>query len=266
MISPEKILTPEEIKKMAEVADNPRDKALVLTLYETGARIGEFLNIRIGDIKFDEYGARIVLEGKTGMRVVRVVAGSSALAEWLAQHPFREDKNAFIWIPFTKRSKNKPLSHRSVSKILKELAKKAGIKKEVYPHLFRHSRATELAKYLTEQQLKVYFGWEKTSDMAEIYVHLSGKDLDKSVLKAYGIEFKEKEETTLKPKVCPRCGYVNDPTAKFCARCGLPLTTDALIEAERKKKVAEYLMNLLFQDEEFVEFVRKKLEKFNLQV
>ena len=43
------ILTVEEVNKIADHTLNPRDRALVLTLYESGARIGELLNLKIKD-------------------------------------------------------------------------------------------------------------------------------------------------------------------------------------------------------------------------
>ena len=258
---PSEILTVKEIKKMANAADNIRDKALVLTLYETGARIGEFLNMRVGDIKFDEHGARVVLEGKTGMRVIRIISSVPALAQWVAQHPFKNDKDAFLWVGLTRRAKNKPISYREVLKILKNLARKANIRKNIYPSLLRHSRATELAKILTEQQLKLFFGWEMSSKMASVYVHLSGKDLDAALLKAAGIEIEERKEQEFKPMKCARCGYVNDPASKFCVNCGMPLTLKAAVELEEKRQIADVIMNLLFKDEEFVKFVEKKLKK-----
>lgn len=257
---PKEILTVEEINKLAEAAENIRDKALVLTLYETGARIGEFLNMRIGDIKFDEYGAKIVLEGKTGMRWVRVLNCVSALANWLSQHPFKDDKDAFVWVGFTRRNENKPISYREVVKILKELSKKAKINKDVHPHLFRHSRATELAKILTEQQLKVYFGWEQSSKMASIYVHLSGKDVDNTILKFYGINVEEKE-LELKPKKCARCGTINDSSSKFCSNCGMPLDLKVAIEIEENRKVLDEFLEYLLKDKEFAMLMVKKTKE-----
>jgi integrase len=55
--------------------------------------------------------------------------------------------------------------------------------RRVYPHLLRHSRATHLAKFLTESQLKAYFGWTQDSKMTRIYIHLSGKDVDEAILR-----------------------------------------------------------------------------------
>jgi len=55
-----------------------------------------------------------VLEGKTGMRRIRIAASAPVLAQWISQHPFKDDGNAFLWVGFTRKSKNKPLTHRSV--------------------------------------------------------------------------------------------------------------------------------------------------------
>lgn len=64
------------------------------------------------------------------------------------------------------------------------------------PHNFRHSRATYLANFLTEAQMKEYFGWQQDSKMAGVHVHLSGRDVDNALLRVYGIENKnEKKES-----------------------------------------------------------------------
>ncbi|RLI25127.1 hypothetical protein DRO57_04885, partial [Candidatus Bathyarchaeota archaeon] len=55
-ILPSEILTEDEIKKMAQCASNLRDKALVLVFYESGARVGELLRLRMKQVSFDDYG------------------------------------------------------------------------------------------------------------------------------------------------------------------------------------------------------------------
>jgi len=161
------ILSLREISAIVENLPSFRDKLLVLLLYESGARIGEILNLRRGDVTFDEYGAKLRLKGKTGTRYIRVVKTARFLE---------------AWVELNKSDRLFELSNQRVCQILKEAAKKAGIKKRVHPHLFRHTRATHLAKYLTEPELKVYFGWSKDSRMPAIYVHLSGRDVDDKIL------------------------------------------------------------------------------------
>ena len=66
---PEEILSLDEIKRMVQVTTNQRDKALIFMLYETAARKGELLSLKVKHIQFDEYGAVVILpQGKTGSR------------------------------------------------------------------------------------------------------------------------------------------------------------------------------------------------------
>jgi site-specific recombinase XerD len=63
---PEELLTVEEVKWLVDAADHIRDKAFILTLYESGCRIGEILCLQIKHVQFDEYGAVLLVNGKTG--------------------------------------------------------------------------------------------------------------------------------------------------------------------------------------------------------
>ncbi|MBO3798575.1 MAG: hypothetical protein JTT13_06880 [Candidatus Brockarchaeota archaeon] len=70
---PEELLTPSDIEKMASAATNLSDRAFVLTLYESEARIGKVLPIRIKRLELDRYGALLTLHGKTGSRRIRLI-------------------------------------------------------------------------------------------------------------------------------------------------------------------------------------------------
>jgi len=77
-------------------------------------------------------------------------------------------------------------------------------------------------------------------------VHLSGRDVDASVLGIYGIqEAQEAQQPVLKVEPCPRCQEQNDPAARFCRKCGLPLSESFLVEEqsleERVKDLEEQL-------------------------
>jgi ribosomal protein L40E len=110
--------------------------------------------------------------------------------------------------------------------------KKAGIKKRIFPHLFRHRRATYLANHLTEAQMKEFFGWVQGSDMAEIYVHLSGRDVDNALLKVYGINKPETiKESKLKSRICNRCQAENPYSNTLCSKCGYALDEKTRLDA-----------------------------------
>jgi len=71
---PEQLLTEEDVMRLVRAARSLRDKAFIITLYESGARIGEIGSMRIRDVEFKENYAVITLRGKTGMRRIPVVA------------------------------------------------------------------------------------------------------------------------------------------------------------------------------------------------
>jgi len=214
---PEELLTKQDVAALLRECRHIRDKALVGCLYESGCRIGEFLSRKVKHVVFDQYGATITVDGKTGMRRIRVIESVPLLANWLENHPLRDDPNAPLWTSLQNRRTR--IEYNTAVKVLRDAGERAGIKKAIYPHLFRHSRATELAQHLTEQQLKVYMGWTNSSEMASIYVHLSGRDIDNAIINLYQDNPKPPQD---KPTitVCPRCTSQNHFSSRFCNRCG----------------------------------------------
>ncbi|MDI3539456.1 MAG: integrase/recombinase XerD [Methanolobus sp.] len=251
---PDDLLTKEEIKQLIDNAANPRDKALISLLYESGARLGELLALRIKHIVPHEKGTYIHFpEGKTGARKILVIFSGMYLNQWLINHPDRDNREAFLWCQLF--PPHNPISATAFRKVIVRAADRAGIKKKVNPHSFRHAQATELAKDFTEQQMKSYLGWAQDSKMAAVYVHLSGRDMDAAVLAKNGIEI-EKRDTRLKADECPRCHKMIPPEVSFCGFCGLPLTTDAVQTVEDKKSSFNVdLFKAMLQDPE----VRKLL-------
>ncbi len=246
---PEELLSEEEVKQMVEKATNIRDKALIMTLYESGCRIGETLTRKLKHVVFDEYGAVLMVDGKTGMRRVRLIQSVPLLANWIENHPQGEPES-FLWVSLN--NYRTPVKYGIISKMLKETASRANIRKRIYPHLMRHSRATILANKLTEQQLKVYFGWAGASKMASIYVHLSGKDVDDAILEMNGIKPREsKAKSILKIQNCVRCGKSNSATSKFCNKCGM------ILDSKKAFKLKD-----TEPDEEFQEFLAEMFKKW----
>lgn len=166
---PEEMLTPEDIRALLGDANGAMDRALIITLWEAGCRVGELLSLRRKHVQHDQIGAALMVDGKTGMRRIRVIEAATYLDEWISEGSFKQDELIF------------PLTYAAFRKRLQVLAVRAGIGKRVYPHLFRHSRATFLASYLTEAQLCMHHGWTVGSPMTRIYVHLNGADLDQAL-------------------------------------------------------------------------------------
>lgn len=235
---PEEMITLQEVKAMIDKASFTRDKAIISVLYESGCRAGEVLSLQIKHLTFDRYGAVIMVNGKTGMRRIRLVDSSPYLRKWFNEHPYKEDPEKHLFIDLGNRTFGKGMGYFDLLWLVKTLAKRAGIKKRIYPHLFRHSRLTELAKIFTEQELKVWSGWTGSSYMPRIYVHLSGEDIEKKYLEKLGvitpeeIEKEKVEKEVLRPRKCPHCEEINPATSKFCNKCSLPLDIKTAIEGE----------------------------------
>lgn len=94
---PKDLLTKEDVQKQIEAAKNPRDKAFISMLYETGARIGELIDLTVGDIEDKQHGKKVVIDGKTGARRLPLVESVPHLNDWLAKHPLGDDKEAPLW-------------------------------------------------------------------------------------------------------------------------------------------------------------------------
>jgi integrase/recombinase XerD len=230
-VLPEDILTEEEIIKMIGAANNDRDKAITALLFDSGVRIGELMTMRVKDIDLSGNLAHITVNGKTGMRRIPIMFSVSHVSKYMEvlKNPAPEDP---LWRIRWDVSKV-PMDYSGIRKMLKISAERAGIKKRIYPHLFRHSRASYYANRMTEQQLKVFFGWAGGSTMVATYVHLSGKDIDNAILQANGEKTREEVyEPKLKVIPCPRCRENNGPSSRFCIRCGSPLDIATALKEE----------------------------------
>jgi len=236
------ILTEDEVKRMIDAANSLRDKAFIAVLYEGGFRIGEILPAKIKDVSFDEYGAKIVVSGKTGPRIVRLITSVPLLSQWLDVHPKKDDLEAPIWISKVK----KRISYKETIKHIKETAVKAGIQKRIYPHMFRHSAATQAAQFLNEYEMRIRFGWSSGSDTPSRYVHM--KDIDNKIVSLYKGKEIEPPKPALLPIKCSKCGYENTPGMRYCGRCGSPLNPEEIekvsVEAQKIKEYEETINGL----------------------
>ena len=246
----EDIISQGEVREIISSANSPRDKFLIALAYDSGCRISELLTLRIRDVSTDEYGIRLHVTGKTGERNVRCVGDSVALfSDWIARHPGRSNPDSYLFVKFDSGmfKGGDSLDYDSAQKVLQNAVSRSGIQRRIHWHLFRHTRATLLARDVKEAPLERQMGWVHGSKQTQTYVHLTDKDVDSSILKAYGVEIKEKDHIKIDelPRVCERCGTINTSDAKYCKRCALPLDKSVLNELDQKEsKAIEILGNL----------------------
>lgn len=122
-----------------------RDKAILETLYSSGLRVSELINLKINDLYFDDEVVRVLGKGSKE-RIVPL--GSSAIL-WLKKYllhsrPHLEKKMKSQNFVFLNMMRGTKISRMAIWNIVKRYADEAGIKKEIHPHTFRHSFATHL--------------------------------------------------------------------------------------------------------------------------
>jgi len=226
------ILSPEEVIKIIDNITDIKYKVAVAILYEAGVRAREVLNLKIKDVEFDRYGARItVRSSKSEPRVVRITAFSMLLWAWIESHPNKGNPEAYL---FYGKSPDKPLSYQALWKKLKQAARRAGIRKNIHPHLFRHTRATEFYGVFREKEMMLWFGW-KTRRMIDVYSKITQEDIEEKYLAITGVKQRDNARRALTPEKCPRCGTWLPPNAKYCPICGLPTSPRELIKILRKE-------------------------------
>jgi len=105
--------------------------------------------------------------------------------------------------------------------------------------------------------MKQYLGWVQGSEMAAIYVHLSGRDVDNALLRMHGIVTEDTKDVQMSPKKCTRCNMMNSPTTKFCSKCGLALDIKTALEMEEKSSDTTMdLMQAARNDPKIMEFMK----------
>ena len=109
------------------------------------------------------------------------------------------------------------------------------------------------------------FGWTQSSEMAAVYVHMSGRDVDKALLKIHGLAGEEEKEEKEKLKVvkCPRCEEKNAPISKFCHKCASPLDVKTALEVDHARSEADNVMSRLLQDPDVEALILQKLRQMS---
>ncbi len=228
---PDELLNEEDIKKLIKNCNNIRNKAIISLLWETGARIGEILDLKIKNIQDEDKHMKVTLSGKTGDRTNFLIESIGHINGWLNSHPRRDDKNAPLFVNIGNSRTGKGMQYRAIYKMLNKVADRAEVDKPVNPHQFRHSRATYLASRFTEAQMCSWFGWKQGSDMPGKYVHISSRDTENAYKRIHGVEEAD-DKATITTKECPRCHQNVSTTDDYCPHCGVALSREVLDEMD----------------------------------
>jgi len=176
------VLSFEEIENIIgqidlSTAEGGRNKAMLETLYSCGLRVSELVNLRISCLYLDVGFIRVIGKGDKE-RLVPI--GSDAIKyigiyknDIRVHIPIKQGNEDILFL----NRRGAGLSRVMVFLIIKELAKKAGIKKTISPHTFRHSFATHLVEGGADLRAVQEMLGHESITTTEIYTHLDRKYL-----------------------------------------------------------------------------------------
>ncbi|WP_300700639.1 site-specific tyrosine recombinase XerD [Bacteroides sp.] len=192
------VLTVEEIDKIISIIDlstneGQRNRAILETLYSCGLRVSELCNLKISDLYFDE--GFIKVEGK-GSKQRLVPISPRAIKEieyWFKDRKAWKIKKGFEDFVFLARWGNS-ISRIMVFHLIKELANKANITKNISPHTFRHSFATHLLEGGANlRAIQCMLGHESIAT-TEIYTHIDRNMLRSEIIEHHPRNIKYRKE------------------------------------------------------------------------
>ena len=193
------ILTVEEIDTIIATVDmskkeGQRNRAILETLYSCGLRVSELCNLKLSELYFDE--GFIKVEGK-GSKQRLVPISPRAIKEikyCLLDRNVGKIKKGFEDYVFLARWGNS-ISRIMVFHLIKELAEKAGITKNISPHTFRHSFATHLLEGGANlRAIQCMLGHESIAT-TEIYTHIDRNMLRSEIIEHHPRNIKYRKET-----------------------------------------------------------------------
>lgn len=167
------VLGPDEVGRLLGGVRNPKHRAILMLVYAAGLRVGEVVRLKVGDIDSERMLVH-VRQGK-GRKDRYVMLSEIALqalrAYWKLDRPGK-------WL-FPGGRVGRHLTERSVQKVFKRAARKAGIEKKVSVHSLRHAFATHLLEAGTDIRFIQKLLGHKSTKTTEIYTKVSKQSLQR---------------------------------------------------------------------------------------
>ena len=183
------VLSREEVEALLNGVESIKYRAVLMTTYGSGLRIGETCRLQVDDVDSGRMLLRI-RDGKGGRDRYSMLSPrllGVLRAYWKAERP----AGSYL---FPGQKADAPLSAESVRAVQRKVAKQCGIKKHATPHVLRHSFATHLLEAGTDiRTIQVLLG-HRSIRTTQIYTHVSPEHVGrvKSPLDTLKTKAKEK--------------------------------------------------------------------------
>jgi len=172
------VLSRDQIERMEMTASSERDKLIVRLLADTGIRASELLRLRVSDLIERDRQQHLRIRGKgSKQRLVPIPRLAGRLRRFIRGRGEQDTERLFLGLHRRPGGSRQPLTLSGLQKMIRSLAREAGITTRVYPHLLRHSYATwALSKGMSPIQLADILGHASLVMIQRNYAHLSNRD------------------------------------------------------------------------------------------
>lgn len=188
-INKQNLITEKELELMLRTAQSLRDKATLILLYETACRPAEIRNAKWKDINWENKTLHVFANKTQKSREIPINESIIHLKRWKQEFCFPDIQEEDFIFP-SPLNRDNPIDPSTLSYLIRSTAKKSGIKRPIYPYLFRHSRLSEIYKKgVQDQHHKIFAGHSKDSSMTGVYVSMDDEDMIADILtKVYHID------------------------------------------------------------------------------
>ena len=243
---PKDLPTPSDVAKLARKMEvdsigltSTRDPTILLTLWDTGSRIGECLNIKVGGVTVRDQSVILRVPGnkESPDRDVPCTIAAPMIKFWLENgHPDPDNPDAYLFCNLKNDKPEKPVSYRSYSEKVRRVANKTDLNCKLEGetnHIWRKGRISYLKKadIMNETMIDKRVGHVQGSEQTRVYTRINDEQAGNAYLSGYGIEEEvtDQVEKDLLPLQCS-CGTTNSGHRKSCRKCGKILDEDNYIE------------------------------------
>ena len=166
------VLSPGEVRRLLDAVKNRKHRALLMLIYSAGLRVGEAVRLRPGDL--DPERRLLFVRGGKGRKDRYTLLSERAVA---AVREYLEHEEVGPWL-FPGPRPDRPLSTRSVEKIVAQARIAAGIDKHITVHTLRHSFATHLLEAGIDIRYIQELLGHASARTTQIYTHVSRRALE----------------------------------------------------------------------------------------
>jgi integrase/recombinase XerD len=161
-----------------------RDRAILEFWYATGCRVSELINMPVHAIDWEEGVVKLLGKGSKE-RIVPLTHDAIAWCkkykdirhQWLLNHNLKDSKTFFL------TRLGGPFTRQGIWKVVKKYAKQAGLTKNIWPHMIRHSFATHILRGGADLRAVQELLGHRSITTTEVYTHLDVESLKQMQLK-----------------------------------------------------------------------------------